>query len=72
MNHFGTLPGEAQVSSRLDESTVFIISPGSFLDPILAPFWTPFGTQGTTMLAKGGQEGQEGGPKGGPKKGSFF
>ena len=39
-------PGEAQVSSRQGESIVFTISPGSLLDPILAPFWHPFGTPG--------------------------
>ena len=46
IDHFGPPPGEAQVSSRLGESTVFTISPGSLLDPILAPFWHPFGTPG--------------------------
>ena len=38
--------GKAQVSSRRDGSTVFRISPGSLLDPILEPFWSRFGSQG--------------------------
>ena len=45
MDHLGPPSGEAQVSSRLDESTVFKVSGGSFSDPILAPFWSPFETQ---------------------------
>ena len=37
---------KAQVSSRLDGSIVFVLSPGSLLDPILELFWTHFGSQG--------------------------
>ena len=37
---------EAKVSSRLDGSTVFTVSPGPLLAPILETFWYPFGSQG--------------------------
>ena len=36
---------QSQVSSRLNESTVFTVSPGLFLAPILEPFWHPVGSQ---------------------------
>ena len=34
---------KAKVSSRLDGSTVFIVSPGPLLAPILASIWATFG-----------------------------
>jgi len=34
---------KAKVSSRLDGSTVFTVSPGPLLAPILEQFWHPFG-----------------------------
>ena len=37
---------EAQVSSRLDGSTVFTVCPGPLLASILASFWDPVGTHG--------------------------
>ena len=43
---FSTPPAETQVSSRLGESTVFTVSPGSLSDPILVSFWDHFGSQG--------------------------
>ena len=33
------------MSSRLEGSTVFEIPPGSLLDPVLASFWSHFGSQ---------------------------
>ena len=36
---------KAKVSSRLDGSTVFTVSPEPLLAPILNPFWHPFGCQ---------------------------
>ena len=35
---------KAKVSSRLDGSTVFIVSPGPLLASILEPFWHPVGS----------------------------
>ena len=46
MDRFRTPPGEAQVGSRLDGSTVFTVWPGPFLAPILGSFWDPLGTHG--------------------------
>ena len=58
MNHFGTPPGGAQVSSRLGESTVFKISGGGVaFEPL---FGTILGPQEATMLAKRAQESQKG------------
>ena len=54
MNHFGTPPGGAQVSSRLSESTIFKNSGGSLLDTILPTFWDPFGTQEGHWTLPGG------------------
>ena len=42
---FWSLPSKAQVSFRLDGSTFFEISLGSLLDPVLASFWSHFGSQ---------------------------
>ena len=53
MDRFRTPPGEAQVGSRLDGSTVFSISPGPFLAPTLGSFWDPLGTHGSTIFAQG-------------------
>ena len=39
-------PGEAQVSSRLDGSSVFTVCPGPLLASILTPFWHHFGSHG--------------------------
>ena len=72
MNHFGTPPGGAQVSSRLGESTVFKISGGSLLGPILAPFWDPFGTPGGHFARQEGPRGPKRGSKRGYQKGIVF
>ena len=36
---------EQKVTSCLDGSSVFEIPPGSLLDPVLASFWSHFGSQ---------------------------
>ena len=43
---FQAPPGEAQVSSRLDGSSVFTVCPGPLLASILTPFWHHFGSHG--------------------------
>ena len=72
MNHFGTPPGGAQVSSRVSESTVFKISGGSLLGPILAPFWDPFGTPGGHYARQEDPRGPKRESKRGYQKGIVF
>ena len=72
MTPFWTPLGGAQVSSRLHESTVFTISPDSLLDPILAPFWDPFGTQEGHYFHQGGPRGARRGSERGSQKGILF
>ena len=43
---------KAEVSSRLDGSTVFTVSPGPLLAPILEPFWHPVGSHGLYDLSE--------------------
>ena len=57
---FWSLPGEPEVRSRLDGSTVFMMSPVSLLDPILGSFWDRFGSQGCQFSH---QEALEGPPE---------
>ena len=53
MVHFQALAGEAQVSSRLGGSTVFTVSQGPILAPILGHFGTLLGPMGSKIVAKG-------------------
>ena len=46
MDRFQTPAREPEVSSRVDGSTVFTVSQGSILAPILESFWHPLGTHG--------------------------
>ena len=72
MYHFRTPPEEAEVGSRLHESTVFTVSPGSPSDPILAPFWYPFWVPGLHYSHQGGPRGARRGSERESKFGVVF
>ena len=81
MPHFQTPPGEAQVSSRVDGSTVFTVCRGPILAPILRSFWEPLGAhwlpKGSHTPPKGAsREHPDFSPNFGPQKasetGGFF
>ena len=57
---------QSQVSSRLDESTVFTVSPGLLLAPILDPFWHPVGSQELHYFFERGSGTPRPGPIGAP------